>query len=58
MHVCQRCGGLLHPTTPRGVIGDKVYHVYCKWKIEQKQAEEKKEAEWKALQAINSKNSK
>ena len=41
MQPCVRCGGLLQSDTPRDVIDDKVYHVYCGWKI-RRAIEEKK----------------
>ena len=41
MQPCTRCGGLLQSDTPRDVIDDKVYHVYCGWKIRRKIEEQK-----------------
>lgn len=45
MSRCSRCGGQLNSTDPRGVIDGKVYHLYCWYKITEKQKEDKKEKE-------------
>lgn len=35
MTLCHRCGLQISTKEPRSVINDKVYHLYCKWKLEQ-----------------------
>lgn len=52
MQPCKRCGGRLEPSTPKDVVDGKVYHVYCGYKVREKLKEEKREAEWHALQSI------
>lgn len=39
MQRCSRCGGQLNSTDSRQVKGTQVYHLYCHWKIEQKEKE-------------------
>lgn len=47
MQRCARCGGVLQSDTPRDVIENRVYHIYCGWKIrrriEEEQAKEVKD---------------
>lgn len=40
MQPCARCGGVLQSDTPRDVIENRVYHIYCGWKIRRKIEEE------------------
>lgn len=35
MTLCHRCGLQLSAQEPRSMIDDKIYHLYCKWKLEQ-----------------------
>lgn len=40
MQLCTRCGGLLQSDTPRDVVDDKVYHIFCGWKVRRKREEQ------------------
>lgn len=40
MQVCKRCGGLLQSDTPRDVIDNEVFHIYCGWKVRRKREEQ------------------
>lgn len=33
MQFCARCQGVMLGDTPREVVGTKIYHLYCYWKI-------------------------
>lgn len=39
MQTCHRCGNQLQSDTPRDVIDEGVYHIYCGWKIRRMIAE-------------------